>query len=528
MKSKISLPFLLILTLLITYLFIFMKSLQINFILGTHLLPLQLIFKFLSMFHKDTKDLALLTSPDASLTEPLVSKIPASPPKLSTSSMKTSWVRWVILALASIINFALNYSSNNPQALQPSIQAVFGIEDAKFNLLYSVYSTPNIILPLLGGLLADYIGVRFAVNLFGFLVFIGQGVFTLGAYYENFELMVLGRFVFGLGGESLTVTQLPLIAKWFNGEELAFAYGFAKSAVRFGKAANSFFTPKIYLWTNSLSAPLFTGLVVSLISLISGLVFCQFDKKADSQEVLSSNKANPSPKKKIDWKDFKSFPKIFYLMLISYACMFAAFTGVSNPLNKLFVTRFGFDENFAGNLVMLYYVISAIAGPLVGFIVEKYGRETQLMLLITLTLFFTNLSFAFLEDGSPQNPNYQVMFPLIGVTVFSSFYTILFWAGVAAIIDKRKIGLGTGMITCVSNLSQTILPLLLGAIHDSTIEVHFGYFWTFIALCGVVGIGFVLNYMIHREDKKNKRKVNLIKQESQVAESMSHEQSVKA
>jgi len=437
----------------------------------------------------------------------------------ASSSLQTPWVRWVILALTSIINFALNYSSNNPQALQPSIQAIFGIEDAKFNLLYSVYSMPNIILPLFGGLLADYIGVRFAVNLFGLLVFVGQGVFALGAYTENFELMIFGRFLFGLGGESLTVTQLPLIAKWFKGGELAFAYGFAKSAVRLGKSANSFFTPKFYIWTNSLFAPLFAGLMVSLISFISGLVLCQLDKKADSEETLSPTKINLSSNKKIDWRDFKSFPRMFYFLLISYAILFAAFTGLSNTLNKLLVTRFGFDVNLAGNIVMMYYLVSALAGPFVGFIVDNYCKKTQLMLVMTVTLFFTNFFFAFCEDGFQGNPNYQIVFPLIGVTVFSSFYTILFWACMAAITDKRKIGLGTGMITCVSNLSQTILPLLLGAIHDRTIEVHFGYFWTLITLCGIVGIGFLLNYIIHKEDAKNGGMLNLFKQEAKKAPS---------
>jgi len=362
---------------------------------------------------------------------------------------------------------------------------------------------PNIILPLFGGFLADCIGVRFAINLFGFLVLIGQGVFTLGAYSENFQLMVLGRLLFGLGGESLTVTQLPLIAKWFKGGELAFAYGFAKSAVRLGKSANSLFTPKIYLWTNTLYAPLLAGFIVSLISTISGLVLCQLDRKADQEENLVESPTRTSSKKRIHWKDFKTFPRIYYLFLASYAFLFAAFTGLSNTLNKLLVTRFGFDTNIAGNLVMLYYLISAIAGPFVGLIVDIYGKKTQLTLVLTATLFFTNLFFAFIQDGSQGNPNYQVVFPLIGVTVFSSFYTILFWACVASITDKRKIGLGTGLITCVSNLSQTVLPLMLGNIHDRTVDDHFGYFWTLMALCCLVGVGFILDYLIHVEDKKS-------------------------
>jgi len=419
--------------------------------------------------------------------------------KRSRLTMRDTWIRWVILAMASTINFALNYSSNNPQAFQPSVESFFDIGDAKFNLLYSVYSVPNIILPLIGGYLTDRLGVRFSINIFGSLIIIGQSMFTYGAYKEDFNLMVFGRFIFGLGGESLTVSQLPLLAKWFKGGELAFAYGFSKSAVRLGKSANSFFTPKIYIWTGVLYAPLLVGLAISAISGVCGAVFCHLDKKADQEENQGEKVGN---KRKVSLGDLQNFTFIFYLLLGSYAFLFGAFNGVSNNLNNVLVTRFGFDTNYAGNLVMAYYLLSAIAGPLVGYFIEIYGRKTQLMLIMTSILFFTNLLFAILKDGTPENPNYQVIIPLIGIIIFSSFYTILFWACMAEVTDKKIIGTGTGMITCMSNLTQSIIPLVLGLIHDRTVEFHAGYFWTEIALCVIVGIGLILDYWIHVEDQR--------------------------
>lgn len=35
--------------------------------------------------------------------------------------------------------------------------------------------------------------------------------------------MGLGRFIYGLGGESLIITIVAIVSNWFYGEELSFA-----------------------------------------------------------------------------------------------------------------------------------------------------------------------------------------------------------------------------------------------------------------------------------------------------------------
>lgn len=74
-------------------------------------------------------------------------------------------------------------------------------------MLYTVYSFPNIILPVVGGYLIDAIGIRKGVFLFSFILIIGQAICTLSIMdsFNSYPLMVVGRVVFGLGGENLTV-----------------------------------------------------------------------------------------------------------------------------------------------------------------------------------------------------------------------------------------------------------------------------------------------------------------------------------
>jgi hypothetical protein len=46
--------------------------------------------------------------------------------------------------------------------------------------------------------------------------------------------MLLGRGVFGLGGESISVAQAAVTAEWFRGKELALASGITLSVSRLG------------------------------------------------------------------------------------------------------------------------------------------------------------------------------------------------------------------------------------------------------------------------------------------------------
>ena len=86
-------------------------------------------------------------------------------------------VRWLMLSLTSMLMMGSYYCYDNPAALYKNLQARFYFEDKfdyYFDLLYSVYSLPNIVLPMAGWLLVDRLGVNFALNLFACAILIGQ------------------------------------------------------------------------------------------------------------------------------------------------------------------------------------------------------------------------------------------------------------------------------------------------------------------------------------------------------------------
>lgn len=179
--------------------------------------------------------------------------------------------RWIILFLASFVMFGnyvrrrpapprlaqrltrararLQYCYDNPAALFNNLRAEFGSRSPNFqedfNWLYSIYSLPNLVLPLIGGVLCDRVGAYISLMLFTSFVLIGQLVCVLGAATDSMTTLMVGRAIFGLGGESLSVAQNAIVTEWFAGKELAMALGVNLSVGRVGSVVNNCISPWI-------------------------------------------------------------------------------------------------------------------------------------------------------------------------------------------------------------------------------------------------------------------------------------------
>ena len=85
--------------------------------------------------------------------------------------------------------------------------------------------------------------------------------------------MMIGRFIFGLGGENMTAGQGAVTSVWFKGKELNMAFGLQMSIARLGATMNG----PVENWAaeeESVGYGLMLGLKVCIFSLfaLAGLV----------------------------------------------------------------------------------------------------------------------------------------------------------------------------------------------------------------------------------------------------------------
>ncbi|RKP22162.1 MFS general substrate transporter [Rozella allomycis CSF55] len=127
--------------------------------------------------------------------------------------------QWIILFFSCFIVFGSYYCYDIPASLNKPIHkymnTTYDEHQYQLNLLYSVYSFPNTILPLIGGILVDKYGTTTTLIVFGILVVFGHFIFSIGLTLKSFPTMLLGRFVFGLGGETLEVSQTSIVSEYF-------------------------------------------------------------------------------------------------------------------------------------------------------------------------------------------------------------------------------------------------------------------------------------------------------------------------
>lgn len=114
-----------------------------------------------------------------------------------------------------------------------------------FNMMFSIYSLPNIILPVFSGLLAVKYGVRKAFIVNTLFLVIGQIIVAYGCNINSIYTMLTGRMIMGFGGENMSNCQTGIIIKWFAKKDLPFAQGILISFMRVGSVLVASVAPKI-------------------------------------------------------------------------------------------------------------------------------------------------------------------------------------------------------------------------------------------------------------------------------------------
>merc|ERR1719242_2036682 len=164
--------------------------------------------------------------------------------------------------------FGYNYCCDNVMALQHALEEKYDLTSIQYNMLYSIYAFPNIVLPFLGGVIMDKVGMDLVILFFFILIVIGHGLFILGCMFSYYPLMVIGRFFFGAGSESYAMAISPLICEYFRGKELSFALGLTLALARIGSSVNDVTTFYFYQQTNSIIFAVSVGFILVIVCLV--------------------------------------------------------------------------------------------------------------------------------------------------------------------------------------------------------------------------------------------------------------------
>ena len=392
--------------------------------------------------------------------------------------------RWTVLFFISMAMFGNYYIYDSISPLADLLKKQLGFSDANIGLLNAIYSLPNIIMVLIGGIIIDRIGTKKASFLFSAFCMVGAIITVLQGKLFS---MAAGRLIFGMGAESLIVAVTTVIAKWFRGKEFSLAFGLNLTVARLGSftAINSptIFKPLCPSWQK----PLCDSAISGLVSVIAVIIYFLLESKAAKRYTLLEGEKI----QKIDLKRiFTMQPSFWYIVLLCVTFYSAIFPFQTFAV-KFFMEQHGLTREVASRSSSLIVLAAMIGTPLFGLLIDKVGRRASLMMLGSILILPVYLVLAY----STIHP----LFSMLAMGVAFSLVPAAMWPSVALIVDQERLGTAYGLMTMIQNIGLAGFNLLIGFANDVSGGYTLGM-WIFSSL-GFFGMLFA--WLLRKSDLKH-------------------------
>jgi MFS family permease len=361
--------------------------------------------------------------------------------------------RWSVLVAISVAMFGNYYVYDSIAPVAESLQRLLGYTDTQIGTLNAIYSLPNIIVVLIGGVIVDRFGTRLSTLFFAIICAIGAMVTAMS---PSFPVMAAGRLIFGLGSESMIVAITVAIGQWFIGRQLGFAFGVNLSIARAGSYSADYSTTWFKpLYDQGWQPPLYLAVGFALVAVVACIVYYFIDRRV----ARDYDVPQPSPSDRFVWSDLWRFDRSFWYIIglcVTYYSVIFPFR--STFAIKYFQHAHGVTLQEAGALNGYVFLAAIVATPLFGLMADRLGHRAAFMAFgcFLLAAVFPILAYT--------DANLWITTVMIGIAF--SLVPAIIWPAVPYLVEPNRLGTAYGLMTMVQAMGLTSINLVAGALND--------------------------------------------------------------
>jgi MFS family permease len=363
---------------------------------------------------------------------------------------RMGWTAMALTALAMYGNFYV-YDSIAPVAEMLSSQ--LGYTDMQIGTLNAIYSIPNVVLVLVGGIFVDRYGI-------GRMAAITAGICLLGALLTaatpNFYAMATGRLLYGIGAETFSIATLAAVALWFPTRYTALAMGLTLAMGRVGSLSADLsptWVPGVYAagW----QPPLLLAAAVAATSFAAALAYWWYERRAGIAEVNAAQAGDGA----FRWHDVLHFSRAYWALVALCVLWYAGILAFRSTFAiKYFQHAFGLPLDQAGQMNSLIFLTSIFSTPLLGWLCDRTGRYSAILVCgsFLLPAAFVSLHFAGAD-------------PRIGMALIGMSYSLVgaaMWPMASKLVETGRFGTALGVMWVLQNAAIAGSNLLAGWLND--------------------------------------------------------------
>lgn len=402
-------------------------------------------------------------------------------------------IRFFAAFLMCVVGFFYTATFDTPASLESYIEEKLDIESSQFEYLYSVYSFPNTIECFFTGVLIDKVfGLKTGSLIFALLVFAGQVVYTCGNLTLLFYLMLIGRFIYGMGAETVLMSMSCFSIIWFEGKELNFVYGALMAIGRLGTSFIFLISSPVYHAFQKavdqkyvLGFSVFPSLVFAFLIVVI-IYYLGYVSKKHGKLNKADDKTNTET---INFKQTLTFPLIYWLMTIMESVCNASCLAFISCSQQLLKTKYGLTVDQANTYSSVTILSFAVFSPIIGMLVDRFGYN----------IYFC-LGSMVLNTGSQLILGLTDCTPYVPLIMTGAYFAVINgcgWLLASRVVEPYQLATAYGILQSTENLSLTLQTLLAGFILSKSGAVATCMFFMATAIIGLV-CGVLITFIDRR------------------------------
>jgi len=383
--------------------------------------------------------------------------------------------RWTAMFIVSFTMMCGYFVADVASPLKPFIEAQLGWSSSEYGFFTSAYGWFNVFLGMLviGGIILDRFGARFAGILAGVLMLVGAGLKwwamnttslhgqeLLGA---NAQVMLasVGFATFGMGIELSGITASKIIVRWFKGYELALAMGLQVAVARIGTGL-ALGTSAPIATAFKVSTPILVGALLLGVGLVAFLIYCVMDRRLDASEPPAEAGGAEDAFRLSDIGRILANKGFWYIAMLC-ALFYSAVFPFLKYAPDLMVQKFGVPDAWSGVIPSLLPFGTMLLTPVFGRLYDEKGKGATIMIAGSALIIVVHVIFTL-----PVLNHWLVALgAMLLLGVGFSLVPSAMWPSVPKLIPERQLGTAYALIFYLPNLIALMgAPFLIGWILD--------------------------------------------------------------
>lgn len=367
--------------------------------------------------------------------------------------------RWLLLAMAWGVSLNLRGNSIAVSPILPLIKTDFGLSYAKAGLLFTVPTVTMALFGLLGGWLADTLGMKRTITL-GLVCLLAGSALRVTA--PGFISLVLWTALLGVG-MGISGPGLTRMIKDRFPDMPGTATGINTSGLITGASLGAWLTvPYLLEWSGSWRGTFLVWSGLALLTLLGWAVVAP----------SGGGPGGGAPQLHMIWRD-KTVWKLNIIFLAHNLVFYCLASWIPTYYHEL-----GMTLDVGALLLTLFMIMGLPSSLAVPYLSDRFGGRRSSILLAGLILMPTLLGMTFFPLAAPWV--YVVLMGLGSGAVFA-----LSFALPLDYVEPRNVGGAAGANLLVGYGGAFLGPLLMGLVHDLTSSFTAGWLLV-LAILGVV------------------------------------------